>query len=70
MEEIYDSLIGKLIVWGEDRDTAIKRMQKALSEFQVKGIKVTVPFYKKVFQDEDFIQGIMDTHFLEKFLNP
>ncbi|MGD8883619.1 MAG: acetyl-CoA carboxylase biotin carboxylase subunit [Desulfobacterales bacterium] len=63
----YDSLICKLVVWAEDRETAIKRMQRALSEFQIEGIKVTVPFHQRVFQDEDFIRGDIDTHFLEKF---
>jgi acetyl-CoA carboxylase biotin carboxylase subunit len=63
----YDSLIGKLVVWAPDRDMAIKRMQRALSEFQIEGIKVTVPFHQRVFQDEDFIKGDIDTHFLEKF---
>ena len=63
----YDSLIGKLVVWAPDRNMAIKRMQRALSEFQIEGIKVTVPFHQRVFQDEDFIKGDIDTHFLEKF---
>lgn len=63
----YDSLIGKLIVWGKDRDRAIKRMQRALSEFQLNGIKVTVPLHKRVFQDRDFMKGNIDTHFLERF---
>ena len=62
----YDSLIGKLIVWGEDRQTAIKRMQKALSEFKISGIKVTIPFHQQVFQHPDFIRGDFDTHFLER----
>jgi acetyl-CoA carboxylase biotin carboxylase subunit len=66
----YDSLIGKLVVWAKDRDMAIKRMQRALSEFQIEGIKVTVPFHQSVFQDEDFIRGDIDTHFLEKFDDP
>lgn len=63
----YDSLIGKLVVWAKDRDMAIRRMQRALSEFQIEGIKVTVPFHQRVFQDEDFIRGDIDTHFMEKF---
>ncbi len=62
----YDSLIGKLIVWGEDRQAAIKRMQKALSEFNISGIKVTIPFHQQVFQHPDFIRGDFDTHFLER----
>ncbi|UCH21036.1 MAG: acetyl-CoA carboxylase biotin carboxylase subunit [Deltaproteobacteria bacterium] len=65
----YDSLIGKLIVWGQDRDMAVKRMRRALSEFQINGIQVTVPFYLKIFQDQDFIDGNFDTHFISRFLN-
>ena len=66
----YDSLICKLIVWGVDRNAAVRRMQRALSEFHIEGIKVTVPFYKIIFQDIDFINGKIDTHFLEKFDAP
>ena len=62
----YDSLIGKLVVWDKDRPRAIKRMQRALDELQIEGIKVTVPFYKKVFKDKDFIAGDIDTHFLQR----
>jgi acetyl-CoA carboxylase biotin carboxylase subunit len=62
----YDSLIGKLVVWAKDRDMAIKRMQRALAEFQIEGIKSTIPFHQQVFQDADFISGDIDTHFLEK----
>ena len=65
----YDSLIGKLVVWAKDRHMAIKRMQRALSEFQIEGIKSTVPFHQRVFQDEDFIRGDIDTHFLKKFVD-
>ncbi len=65
----YDSLICKLVVWGSTRDLAIRRMRRALSEFQLEGIKVTVPLHKKVFQDNDFIKGEFDTHFLEKFID-
>ena len=65
----YDSLICKLVVWGSTRDLAIRRMRRALSEFQLEGIKVTVPFHKKVFQDNDFIKGEFDTHFLERFID-
>ncbi len=62
----YDSLIGKLVVWGKDRSTAINRMRGALDEFRIEGIKVTVPFYKRVFEDTEFIAGNIDTHFLER----
>jgi len=63
----YDSLIGKLVVWAKDRPMAIKRMQRALAEFKIQGIKVTTGFHEKVFQDPDFIKGDINTHFLEKF---
>jgi len=64
----YDSLVGKLIVWGRNRDMAIRRMQRALSEFVVNGISTTIMFHQKVFLEEDFIKGDISTHFLtEKF---
>jgi len=65
----YDSLICKLIVWGKDRNMTIKRMQRALSEFRADGIKTTAPFHKKVFQNGRFIEGDIDTHFLESICN-
>ncbi|NOX32436.1 MAG: acetyl-CoA carboxylase biotin carboxylase subunit [Deltaproteobacteria bacterium] len=61
----YDSLIGKLIVWAQDRPSAIKRMKKALDEFQIKGIQTTIPFFRKVFENKAFIKGDIDTHFIE-----
>jgi acetyl-CoA carboxylase biotin carboxylase subunit len=64
----YDSLVGKLIVWAETRSMAIKRMQRALSEFIIEGIETTIPFHEKVMVDKDFIEGNISTHFLmEKF---
>ncbi len=62
----YDSLMGKLIVWAHDRPSAIKRMQRALDEFQIKGIQTTIPFFKKVFKNNAFQKGDIDTHFLER----
>ena len=64
----YDSLIAKVIVWGEDRYQAIKRMVRALDEFQLEGIKTTIPFHQKLMEDGDFIKGNINTHFLEKYL--
>jgi acetyl-CoA carboxylase biotin carboxylase subunit len=64
----YDSLVAKLIIWGKNRDMAIRRMRIALNEFFVDGISTTIPFHKKVLLDEDFIKGIISTHFItEKF---
>lgn len=61
----YDSLIGKIIVWGKDREMAVRRMQRALSEFKMDGVKVTTAFHEKVLKNADFINGVFDTHFLD-----
>ncbi len=61
----YDSLIAKLVVWAKDRPSAIKRMERALDEFEIKGIQTTIPFFKKIFKNRDFQTGDIDTHFLE-----
>jgi acetyl-CoA carboxylase biotin carboxylase subunit len=65
----YDSLLGKVVTWGSDRVKAIKRMQRALFEFRIDGIHVTIPFHQKVLQNKDFIAGNIHTHFLEEFTN-
>ena len=62
----YDSLIGKLIVFGKDREGAVARMRQALSQFKVTGIATTIPFYLKVVDHPDFKAGDIDTHFLER----
>ncbi|MCP4719759.1 MAG: acetyl-CoA carboxylase biotin carboxylase subunit, partial [Desulfobacteraceae bacterium] len=61
----YDSLIGKLIVWAKDRPSAISRMKRALAEFEITGIETTIGFYKKVFENDRFQKGEIDTHFLD-----
>ena len=63
----YDSLIGKLCTWDTDRLSAIKRMQRALDEFDISGIRTTIPFFKTIFADEKFRTGDIDTHFLQHF---
>ncbi len=65
----YDSLIAKLIVHGSDRDDAIGIMKRALHEFVIEGIKTTIPFYLKIFNDPDFLSGNFNTHFLENSKN-
>ena len=65
----YDSMIAKLIVWGEDRDRAIAKMRRALEEFEVTGIKTTIDFHKKMMQNRDFIENRFDTKYIdEKYL--
>ncbi len=63
----YDSLIAKLIVKGANRLDAIKKMERALEEFIIEGIKTTIPFHLKVMKDENYRNGKYDTHFLENF---
>jgi len=62
----YDSLIGKLIVHGEDRNEAIMRMRRALDEVQIDGVRTTVAFHKKILVNSDFVEARLSTNFLEK----
>ncbi|MBP7741790.1 MAG: acetyl-CoA carboxylase biotin carboxylase subunit [Aliarcobacter sp.] len=63
----YDSMIGKLIVWGRDREKAINIMKRALNEFEVEGIRTTIPFHKKMMENKDFISNNYDTKYLENY---
>lgn len=63
----YDSLLAKLITHGVSRDEAISRMCRSLEEFIIEGIPTTIPFHKQVMQDENFINGNFNTHFLDNF---
>lgn len=62
----YDSLIAKLIVHGRNRMEAIEKMRRALDEFIIEGIKTTIPFHKKVFNNPDFVNGDFNTGFVDK----
>ena len=62
----YDSLMGKLIVWGRDRKQAIARMKRCLDEFTITGIASTIPFHKAVMENEVFQSGEVCTDFIEK----
>jgi acetyl-CoA carboxylase biotin carboxylase subunit len=64
----YDSMIGKLIAHGEDRDTAIARMRTALSEMVIDGIKTNIPLHREIMTDGAFIRGGANIHYLEKKL--
>ncbi|MFM1653073.1 acetyl-CoA carboxylase biotin carboxylase subunit [Brevibacillus sp. B_LB10_24] len=61
----YDSMIAKVIVWGKDRNDAIRRMKRTLGEFVVDGIHSTIPFHLKMMDHEVFISGEFDTRFLD-----
>jgi len=64
----YDPMISKLITWGEDRDHALARMRRALAEYEVRGIKTTIPFFLWVLEDADFQASRFDTTFIDRKL--
>ena len=64
----YDSMIAKLITYGDTRDVAIRRMQNALSETIIDGIKTNIPLHELILEDENFQKGGANIHYLEKKL--
>ena len=63
----YDPMISKFAVFGKDRAEAIDRMRRALMEYEVGGIKTTLPFFREVMVDDEFIDGKLDTGFILRF---
>ncbi|MEH7342432.1 acetyl-CoA carboxylase biotin carboxylase subunit [Bacillus sp. JJ1532] len=63
----YDSMVAKVIVWGNDRNEAIQRMKSALGEFAIEGVHTTIPFHLQLLENEAFIKGDFNTNFLENF---
>jgi acetyl-CoA carboxylase biotin carboxylase subunit len=64
----YDSMIGKLITYGKDRREAMDKMNRALSEYMITGIKTTIPFEMAILQDPNFRRGVYNTGFIENLL--
>jgi acetyl-CoA carboxylase biotin carboxylase subunit len=64
----YDPLVSKLVTWGDDRAHALARMQRALAEYEVVGIRTTIPFFEWVLGDDDFCAGRFDTTFIDRKL--
>lgn len=64
----YDSLVGKLIVWGPDRNTAILRMKRALRECAITGLPTTIPFHQMVLEQPNFLAGDVYTNFVNQLL--
>jgi acetyl-CoA carboxylase biotin carboxylase subunit len=62
----YDPLIAKLLAWGKDRDEAIQRMKRALSEYHILGVATTIPFHLRVMDNPKFQRGEIHTHFIEE----
>ncbi|MGQ0549206.1 MAG: acetyl-CoA carboxylase biotin carboxylase subunit [Armatimonadota bacterium] len=66
----YDSLIAKLITWGRDRSEAIARMRRALGEFEIGGIRTTIPFHLRVVDNAFFRRGEVYTNFVQRRIDP
>ncbi len=63
----YDPMISKLAAWGRNRREAIDRLRRALDEYTVGGIKTTLPFFREIVRDAEFIEGRLDTNFIPRF---
>lgn len=68
--EFYDSMIGKLIVWGKDRDEAIDRLIRALGELQIAGVTTNIDYQRQIVNHPAFREGEHDTSFIEKYFGP
>jgi len=65
----YDSLLAKLIVWGRDRESAVRTMAASLAEFRILGVATTLPFHRRVMADAEFQRGAIDTGYVERLLS-
>lgn len=63
----YDPLISKLAAWGRNREESIDRLRRALDEYEVGGIKTTLPFFREIVRDEEFKSAQLDTGFISRF---
>lgn len=66
----YDPLLAKFCVWAATREEAIARLSRALDEYVVEGIKTSIPFFKEIIKNEEFIKGILDTGFIGRNWHP
>ena len=64
----YDSLLAKLIVFGNSREEALSRARNALGSFVIEGVHTTLPLLAEVVRDERFVKGDVDTNFLDRFM--
>jgi acetyl/propionyl-CoA carboxylase alpha subunit len=63
----YDPMIAKLAVWGRTRGEAIDRLRRALDEYEVTGITTSLPFFREIVRDQEFIDARLDTGFIARF---
>jgi acetyl-CoA carboxylase, biotin carboxylase subunit len=68
VQPYYDSLVAKLICWGDTREMAMQRMRRALNEYVVEGIKTNIPFHRRVLADAGFQRGQYDTRLVDQIL--
>jgi acetyl-CoA carboxylase, biotin carboxylase subunit len=64
----YDPLLAKLVTWGADRNTAIQRMERALSEYAISGVQTNLAFFREILNDPEFLAGNLSTEFVPDFL--
>ncbi len=64
----YDPLLSKLVVWGTDRGQAVARMRRALSEYEVDGVKTTLQFFRQLLEHPEFAEGHIDTGFIDRMI--
>jgi acetyl-CoA carboxylase, biotin carboxylase subunit len=64
----YDSMVAKLVAWAEDRDRAIDRLRRAFDEYEIGGIRTTVPFFRWLVRQDDFRSAAFDTTYLDRLL--
>ena len=62
----YDSMLAKLTVWGRTWEEAVNRMRRCLDEYVIRGVKTTIPFHKRILQDEAFLRGAFSTHYIDE----
>jgi acetyl-CoA carboxylase biotin carboxylase subunit len=65
----YDPLLSKLVAWGADREEALARMRRAVSEYAVHGITTTLPFFARVLREKDFLAGDFDTGYVDRLFS-
>ena len=65
----YDSMIGKLIVFGQDRNDCLAKLDRALDEFVIEGVETTLPLFKDLLRNNDIQEGNYNIHWLEKYLD-
>ena len=63
----YDPMLAKVIAWGADRANALINLRRALSEFQIEGVKTTIPLNLKILQSSEFHNGTIDTNFIDNW---